>query len=91
MDGNFGLGVSVFRVRLGNSVDKGFDVAMLPDAADYPEDVLIDASGEPLIINIRSSGHDLILITPKVMAAEGQSLHRSSRTLGYFMRYTSRT
>ena len=81
LDRSFGLGVSIFLERLSNSIDKGFYAVVLPDGAHHLEGVLIDASGEPLIINTRNSGHELILIKRNVMAVEDQRFHWS-RSLG---------
>ena len=72
MDRSFGFGVSIFLERHGNIIYKGFNIVVLPDGADHLEDVLIDTSGEPLIINTRNSGHELILIKRNVMAVEDQ-------------------
>ena len=77
----FSLGMSGLWERLGSSVNKGFGVAILPDGAHHLEGVLVAASGEPLIINTTNSGHELILITPKVVAVKDQILHWSCRTL----------
>ena len=37
LDRSFGLGVSIFLERLGNSINKGFGVVVLPDGADHLE------------------------------------------------------
>ena len=71
--------MSDFWEGLSDSINEGFDAVVLPDGADHLEDVLIDTSGEPLIINTRNSGHELILIKRNVMAVEDQ---RSTGAVG---------
>ena len=74
--------MSDFWEGLSDSINEGFDAVVLPDGADHLEGVLIDASGEPLIINTKNSMHELILIKRNVMAVEDQNFHWSSRSLG---------
>jgi hypothetical protein len=77
----FGPGARDFWENFGNNVDEGFGVVILPDGADRLEDVIVIRMGKFLIVNTKS-GQGLILVTWK-MAAEGQTFHRSSKSLGF--------
>ena len=77
----FGPGARDFWVNFGNNVDEGFGAVILPDGADRLADVIVIRMAKSLIVNTKS-GQGLIPVTRK-MAAEGQTIHRGSKSLGF--------
>jgi hypothetical protein len=68
-----------------NSVIMSLRDFILPDGADgadHLEDVIAIRMGKSLIVNTKS-GQALTLFMRKVMAVEDETLHRSSKLLGF--------